>query len=327
MIDLSTQYMGMNLKNPLIAGSSGLTSSFDSIREISSQPISAVVLKSLFEEDIYHELHLDADEKSSPYPKFTEFGGIRSRHNRMEEYLRLIDQCKKNLDIPVIASIHCITSFEWMPFAKRIKDAGADGIELNMFMMPSDPMRSSEENEQVYFDVLTNVRRHVSIPIAVKIGNYFSGMTKMALKLSWTGIQGLVLFNRFFSPDIDIEKEEIVHGDIFSKPEEYRLPLRWVALLSDRVMCDISASTGIHTSDTVVKMLLAGAQTTQLTSVLYRQGPEAAGSILKGLEAWMEHKHYTSIKDFRGKLSLKKALNPAEYERFQYLKYYNGPEA
>jgi dihydroorotate dehydrogenase (fumarate) len=326
MPDLSTKYLGLDLKNPVIAGSSGLTAGFDSIKEIAKQPVSAIVLKSLFEEDIYHEIHQHSDGSPSPYPKFSEFGGIRSRHNRMEEYLQLIDQCKKHLDIPVIASIHCITSFEWMPFAKRIEEAGADAIELNMFMLPSDPMRSSEENEQIYFDILTNIRRHVNFPVSVKIGNYFSGLSKMALKLSWTGIQGLVLFNRFFAPDIDVEKEELCQGDIFSKPEDYRLPLRWVGLLSDRVMCDISASSGIHTSDTVVKMLLAGAQTTQLTSAIYRNGPEVIGDIVAGLEAWMLRKNYASVKEFRGKLSLKKAVNPAEYERFQYLKYFNGEE-
>ncbi len=325
MIDLSTKYMGFNLRNPIIAGSSTLTSRIESIRELVLANVSAVVLKSLFEEDLMLECSPESRkfEKSGNYPKGAEYGGIRSRHPKMEAYVRLIGKCKSEFDIPIIASINCTTFHEWIPFAKRVEEAGADAIELNMFVLPSDPMRSSIENEQVYFDILTDLRRHIKIPLTVKISPYFSGLTKMALKLSWTGIQGMVLFNRFFTPDIDIENQSIVAGSIYSSPEEMAISLRWVGLLSDRVMCDLCGSTGIHNSEGILKMLLAGARAVEITSVLYQKGPAEIGIMLKGIEDWMQRKGYSCIKEFNGILSLKKAENPADYERFQYLQHIN----
>ena len=325
MIDLSTKYMGFTLKNPIIAGSSTLTSRTESIRELVQAGVAAIVLKSLFEEDLMVECKPEASKFLKPgnYPKGSEYGGIRSRHSKMEAYSKLIKNCKSEFDIPIIASINCVTHHEWIPFAKRIEEAGADGIELNMFVLPSDPMRNSVENEQIYFDILNEVRRNLKLPIAVKISPYFSGMTKMALKLSWTGIQGMVLFNRFFTPDIDIDKQCITAGPIYSSPEELGLTLRWVGILADRVMCDLCGSTGIHDSTGLIKMLLAGARAVEIASVLYTKGPQEIRTILNGLEEWMNVKGYTKIKDFNGILSLKKAENPADYERFQYLQHIN----
>jgi dihydroorotate dehydrogenase (fumarate) len=320
--------MGLQLKNPLIAGSSGLTAQFDSILDLARQGVAAVVLKSIFEEDLVN--FLDPKRKNAyptvPAAKPAELAGSWSRHADMEEYLRLIGRCKKELDIPVIASINCISSFEWTSFARRIESAGADGLELNFLVPPSDPYKSSEDNERVYFDVLTDVRRAVKLPVAVKISPYFAGMTKMALKISWTGIAGLVLFNRYFMPDIDIEDLKVVNGPKLSQPDEIYLPLRWTALLSDRVLCDIAAGTGIHDSQGMIKMLLAGARAVQSTSTFYLHGSAQAEVMIKGLEDWMLRHDFPDIKSFCGLLSLKKSENPADYERFQYLSNFSGIE-
>ncbi|MEI6575971.1 MAG: dihydroorotate dehydrogenase-like protein [Bacteroidota bacterium] len=327
MPDLSTHYMGLSLKNPLIAGSSGLTAQIDTIKELAIQGVGAVVLKSVFEEDLV--CNSDKQKTFSQYPKSLkqhEHVGTWSRHVNMTEYLRLIERCKQEVDIPIIASINCVSSFEWMSFARRIESSGADALELNFFVPPSDPMKSSEDIEKVYFDVLTELMRVVKLPLAVKISPYFSGMTKMALKLSWTGIAGMVLFNRYYVPDIDIDTIKVIHGPKLSHPEEIYLPLRWTALLSDRVMCDIAAATGVHDSQGMIKMILAGAKAVQVTSAFYKNGPAYANLMLKGLEAWMTEHEFDSIKSFCGKLSLKKSDNPATYERFQYLSNFGGFE-
>ncbi|MHC1707384.1 MAG: dihydroorotate dehydrogenase-like protein [Bacteroidales bacterium] len=322
MPDISTKFMGLDLKNPLIAGSSGLTSHIDSLLEIESMGVAAVVLKSLFEEDL-QLLQKNTGNTAGGFPKTVEYLSAHTKANKVGEYLALIDEAKKRLSIPVVASINCVSSYEWTSFSRKIESAGADALELNMFILPSDPMRNSEDNEKVYFEILNDIRKQVKIPIAVKISPFFSGMTRMALKLSWTGINGLVLFNRFFQPDIDIDTLSTVSGKIFSTPDEISLPLRWSALLSDRVMCDIAASTGVHDHSGMIKLLLAGAKAVQAVSAFYTQGPAFAQQTLTGLSDWMEEKGYNTIKDFNGKLSLKKSDNPADYDRYQYFRTFH----
>ncbi|MCX6272408.1 MAG: dihydroorotate dehydrogenase-like protein [Bacteroidetes bacterium] len=325
MVDLSAKYMGFSLKNPLIAGSSGLTNSVGSIKQLEKQGIAAVVLKSLFEEELVCQIPSDKDSHY-PYQKTKDYVAHQSKYSSIEEYIRLIEEAKKSVSIPVIASINCISAYEWTSFSKRIEAAGADALELNIFVMPSDPMMGSSDCEKVYFEVLTEVRRKIKIPIAVKISPYFSGMTKMAMKLSWTGINGLVLFNRFYSPDIDIETIKTVPGKLLSSPDEILNSLRWVALLSDRVLSDIAGSTGAHDAAGVIKYLLAGARAVQLTSTLYKNGFEQIGIILNDLSAWMERHHFETIPEFLGSLSLKKSEDPADYERFQYIKTIGPPD-
>ncbi|HRY32153.1 MAG TPA: dihydroorotate dehydrogenase-like protein [Bacteroidales bacterium] len=310
MPDLSTTFMGIRLRNPVIAGSSGLTSRPESIIELARHGVAAVVLKSLFEEDMALQARQHVTHPAT----------------RMDDYLRLIETAKQRLDIPVIASVNCISPHEWTGFSRKIVSAGADGLEMNMFVPPSDPMKNSEENEKLYFEIITEVRRQVKIPLAVKISPYFSGMTKMALKLSWTGINGLVMFNRFYSPDIDIEEIRVVPGRIFSTPDEIAHPLRWVAMLSDRVMCDTAGSTGVHDYTGIVRFLLAGAKAVQIVSAYYENGPSYTEKLLEGLTAWMERHNFDNINAFMGKLSLKKTENPAEYERFQFLKTFSSIE-
>ncbi|MFC2100568.1 dihydroorotate dehydrogenase-like protein [Bacteroidota bacterium] len=323
MIDLSTKYMGLDLKNPIIAGSSGLTKSVENIIELEKNGAAAVVLKSLFEEQIKYEINKTFIQSNTySYPEAEDLISNYSKEHNIDEYLTLIKDSKKAVSIPIIASINCISSDEWTLFAKKMEDAGADALELNIFIIPSDPYHDSEQNEKVYFDIIHEVSKHISIPLSIKISYYFSGLAKMALKLSWTKISGLVLFNRFFSPDIDIEKFTITSTNVFSSPNELATSLRWVAMLSDRVHCDIAASTGIHDGKAVIKQLLAGAKATQVCSALYKHGFSAIGNMLKELESWMKQKGFDKTSDFIGKMSYKKADNPAAYQRVQFMKHF-----
>lgn len=330
MADLSTNYMGFKLRNPIIAGSSGLNKSVENLIKLEKHGAAAVVLKSLFEEQIMHQItktmkHTENAE-SYVYPEAEDYIGNYTREKDLGEYLRLIEDGKKSVSIPIIASINCLSSSEWISFAKKIEDAGADALELNIFILPSDTKRDSDQNEQIYFDIVMEVMRQVSIPVAVKISYYFSSLAKTALKLSWTGIAGMVLFNRFFSPDIDIDKFEVTPTHVFSSPEEISLSLRWVAMLSDKLHCDIAASTGVHDGEGVVKQLLAGAKAVQVASTLYKNGFEQIGKMTQFLESWMNKHNFKTTDDFIGRLSLKAADNAAAYERVQFMKHFSGIE-
>lgn len=328
MADLSTNYMGFKLRNPIIAGSSGLNKSVDNLVELEKNGAAAVVLKSLFEEQIMYEVNKNFEHPEGQnnyfYPEAEDYIGNYTKEKDVSEYLRLIEQGKKAVTIPVIASINCVSASEWISFAKRMEDAGADGLELNIFILPSDTKHDSVQNEEVYFEVVMEVMRQVSIPVAVKISHYFSSLAKTALKLSWTGISGMVLFNRFFSPDINIDKFEVTSANVFSHADEIALPLRWVAMLSDRLHCDIAASTGIHDGEAMIKQLLAGAKAVQVATTLYKNGFEVIGQMTKFMEEWMGKHGFKSTDDFVGKLSLKSAENPAAYERVQFMKHFSG---
>jgi dihydroorotate dehydrogenase (fumarate) len=328
MVDLSTTYLGLKLKNPIIIGSSGLTNSVENIKEAAANGAAAVVLKSLFEEQIQHAAShmLTQNEQSNYYPEAEDYIRNYTKINDVDNYLKLIRESKKSVDIPIIASINCVSSSEWTDFAKKIESAGADALELNIFILPSDPHLSGEQNEQVYFEIINKIIKTVKIPVAVKISYYFSGMAKMALKLSWTGIAGLVLFNRFYSPDIDIEKFELKATNVFSSPSEISISLRWVAMLSSKIQCDIAASTGVHDGKSVIKQLLAGAKAVQIASVLYKKGFQEIGVMLTDLEEWMIRHKFTSTEQFIGRMSVGKADNPAAYERVQFMKHFSGIE-
>lgn len=328
MADLSTSYMGFKLKNPIIAGSSGLNKTVENLQNLEKHGAAAIVLKSLFEEQIMHKINKVYTDSSQVFA-YTEADDYISNYTRekdVSDYLSLIEAGKKAVNIPIIASINCVSASEWITFARKMESAGADGLELNLFILPSDPKRDGLQNEQVYFDIVTQVMRQVSIPVAVKVSYYFSGLAKTALKLSWTGIAGMVLFNRFFSPDIDIEKFEVVSTNVFSTKEELSTSLRWVAMLSDRLHCDVAASTGVHDGAAVVKQLLAGAKAVQIASVLYKNGFGAIGEMTNFIEQWMDRHHFKTTNEFIGKLSLKKADNPAAYERVQFMKHFAGIE-
>jgi dihydroorotate dehydrogenase (fumarate) len=326
MADLHTKYLGLSLKNPLIVGSSGLTDTVEKVIEIEKLGAGAVVLKSLFEEQISIHINKSVSQSESvyAYPEAEDYISNYTKEYEVSHYLDLIRKCKSKVGIPVIASINCVSSYEWITFAKKIEESGADALELNIFVLPSDPKRSAEQNEQVYFDIAMAIVQTIRIPVAIKISYYFSGLAKTALKLSWTGIKGMVLFNRFYSPDIDIDKFEVTTSNVLSSPEEISLSLRWVAMLSDRLHCDIAASTGVHDGEGLVKQLLAGAKAVQITSTLYKNGTSVIPKMLEFLSAWMTKHNFTTTDDFIGKMSFKEATNPAAWERVQFMKYFAG---
>lgn len=328
MADLSTTYMGLALSNPIIVSSSGLTSTVDKVRQAAAAGAGAIVLKSIFEEQIEHQVAglMSASEPALGHPEAAEYITRYGRENAVAEYLELISRAKDAVSIPVIGSIHCVTAGVWTDFARRVEEAGADALELNVFVLPSDPRRSGAENEKVYFDIANAVTSKVSIPVALKVGPHFSGMTHMLSKLGQTRIRGLVLFNRFYRLDFDIEKLQLVPGAYLSAPNETELPLRWISLLSNAIACDLAATTGIHDGATVVKHLLAGARAVQVCSALYKHGPDHIATMLRDVTDWMNRHHHDSIEGFRGRLSQAQSGNPAAYERVQFMRASVGIE-
>ena len=322
MTDLSTLYMGLRLGNPVVVSSSGLTNSLDGVRHAAEAGAGAVVLKSIFEEQIEAET-AELKGSSAPIGYHLEAEEYLARYGREEaagHYLELIREAKRAVSVPVIASVHCVTAGGWTDFAARVEEAGADALELNVFVLPADPRRAGLDNEKVYFDVAHAVSRKVKIPVALKIGPYFSGLAHTLVKLSRSGIRGLVLFNRFFPIDFDLDAMEIVPGKIYSTPAEMQLPLRWISILSGRVRCDLAASTGVHDGAAVIKQLLAGATAVQVCSALYQNGIPHLATIVREIGEWMERKGFERIAQFRGTLAQKHVANPAAYERVQFMK-------
>jgi dihydroorotate dehydrogenase (fumarate) len=328
MASLDTSFMGLSLKSPIIAGSSGITNQIDNLVALEKAGVGAVVLKSLFEEQIRNEiLKASVDgHNSSVYPEAYDYIAQYTRSDSIASYLNLIREAKSKLSIPVIASINCVSANEWLDFAAKIEQAGADALELNIFMLPSDTYRTGDDNEAVYHSIINQVLKVVNIPVSIKMSSYFSSLGKTALQLSWTGIKGMVMFNRFYSPDIDIDKMEVTSGFVFSNPSDISMPLRWIAMLSGRLHCDICASTGVESGEAAIKMLLAGAKAVQVTSVLYKRGIAEVALMNEKILSWMNAKGFATIEDFRGKLSLKNSQNPAAYERVQFMKHFSGIE-
>ena len=326
MTDLTTHYLGLKLRNPLIAGSSGLSNSIKGVKEFEDNGAGAVVLKSIFEEEIvfeYQDVLKEAREEGVNMDQFDYFD-YQIKGEKLKKYTALISECKSSVSIPVIASINCVYSHEWTAFAKQLQDAGADALELNMFFLPSDFARTTEEKEKAYFQIIENVKKTVSIPIALKISYYFSNLGPMIQQLSETGIAGLVLFNRFYSPDFDIDKLEVVSSNVFSNPSDLHLSLRWIAIMAERVSCDLAASTGVHDGNALIKQILAGANAVQVVSSLYKNGKGQIKTMLSTLDEWMTRKGFNRLSDFRGKLSQAKSSNPAAYERVQFMRYFGG---
>lgn len=323
MIDLATKYMGLTLKNPIIIGSSGLTNSLAELKKLEAHGAGAVVLKSIFEEQIMMESHALGSDQPGHSEAF-DYISYYTREHSLTNYLKLIKDAKNEISIPVIASINCASADEWVSFARKIQDSGADGLELNMFILPGNIDQDGGEIEKLYFDIIKQVKEHVSIPLAIKMGFYFSGLAKMIFDLSVRGISAIVLFNRFYNLDIDLEKETLTSADVFSKPEEISLPLRWVGMMSAEVKCDLAASTGIHDGFGAVKCLLAGAKAVQVASVIYQKGAQHIGVMLEQIKEWMKRHKYASIEAFNGKMAQEKIDDPIIYERSQFMKYYSS---
>ena len=326
-MDLSVKYMGLNLKSPLIVGSSGLTNSVEKVKELESFGAGAVVLKSLFEEQILFEADAAGKQNEYDYPEALDYIKSYAKDESINTYLKLIEDCKKETHIPIIASVNCITDGEWLNFAKKMEKAGADALELNVSLLPTDVEKSSKENEKLYFDVIDQVKAVINIPIALKMSHYSSGLANLIRTLSWTKkVDAFVLFNRYYNPDIDIHSMKITSSGIFSSPTDIAASLRWVAVMSDKIQTNISASTGVHSGDDVVKQLLAGADTVQVVSAIYKHGPAYVKTMLDQLTEWMGKKNFKSIEDYRGELSYKNVTNPVAFERIQFMKYFGGIE-
>lgn len=320
---LETEYAGLSLRNPLIIGSSGLTKSAEDNYRLEQTGAGAIVLKSLFEEQIERQgeslLQGVADA-----PEAADYISNYVRSNQLDEYLTLIRDSKAACSIPVIASINCVKSSAWTDFAAKIEQAGADAIELNVFRLCTDPNTSANELYELYISILQRVRKHVSIPVTVKIGKGFSNIPGLVRQLKSNGAAGVTLFNRYYTPDIDIERLKVISGAVFSSPHELGDVLRWTAIVSGTVPnVSIAASTGVHSADDVIKCLLVGADAVQLCSVLYRNGIETVASILEGLKQWMSEKKYRTVQDFRGKLNFSRTQDPSLYERAQFMKYFS----
>lgn len=327
MADLSTNYMGLKLRNPVIAASSGLTNSVEDILEFEENGAGAIILKSIFEEEIRRELEKDMNTMKMDtflYPETMDYYDNFAEDDTLTNYLRLIREAKQKVNIPIIASINCVTAEKWPYYAETLQDAGADALELNVFVMPSDFNKSSEENERVYFDIVKEVKKHVKIPISLKISYYSSNLGAFIKKLSNTGIDALVLFNRFYSPDIDIHKLDILSTNVTSTPYELPISLRWIGIMYNRVGCDLAASTGIHDGEAIIKQILAGANVVEIASAFYKNGKGVLKNMIGELSAWMDQKGYNTLEEVRGILSQDKARNPAAYERMQFMKFFSG---
>jgi dihydroorotate dehydrogenase (fumarate) len=324
-MDLTTKYLGLDLKNPLIAGASPLSNNVDNVKALEDKGAAAVVMYSLFEEQITHEAQaLDTfltqgtdsyAEALSYFPEPDQFHSLGA-----EDYLEKIAKLKKAVDIPVIGSLNGVSAGGWMKFAEQIQQAGADALELNIYYIPTDPFLTGAEVEKVYLDDLKTVRSHIDIPVAVKLSPYFSSFANMAVKLDDTGANGLVLFNRFYQPDIDLDELEVLPDLQFSTSYELRFPLRWIAILYGKVKASLAATTGIHEATDVLKAIMAGADAVQLASVLMKKGVKQVEVILKDLKQWMTEKEYNSIEQMKGSMSYKSIAEPAAYTRANYMK-------
>jgi dihydroorotate dehydrogenase (fumarate) len=309
MADLTTTYLGINLRNPIIAGSSGLTANIESIKNLERNGVGAVVLKSLFEEQVI----LDADNQLRQAKKNPLLYVDRS------ESVDYIDY-----HLPVIGSINCITSGEWLNFARKIEEAGADAIELNIAVLNANPNKPAISVEKLHIELTEKLKTVVNIPVTIKLSPYFCNLGQLAENLEKTGTSGLVLFNRFFSPDIDIDTLEISSGNMYSSPTEYANSLRWISILSGKTSLDLVAGTGIHDGKTIIKLLLAGAKAVQIVSTIYKNGFEVIPKIISEMEFWMEQNGYNYIDQFVGNMNQYKSKDASAYERIQFMRYYSG---
>jgi len=323
MIDLSTTFAGLRMKSPIIVSSSGLSTSLDRIKKMAAAGAGAVVMKSLFEEQIIHEAtNLSAE---SDYPEAEDYIRTYARENSLDTYLGMISSAKKAVDIPVIASINCVSGDEWIDFAKTIEESGADALELNIYFLPINKEKDPREYEQAYLELVSKVKKLTSIPIIVKLGNGFSNITWMVDQLYRRGVAAVVLFNRFYAPDINTDDMSFSSSEVLSSPAEIRNSLRWIGIVSSQVgQLDLAASTGVHSGMAVIKQILAGATAVQVCSVLYRNGVDYIKEMITEMKKWMEKMEYDSAADFRGKMNYSSLKDPSVYERAQFMKYFSS---
>ena len=327
MAKLAIDYLGLKLKNPIIIGSSGLTNSVEKILNLEEHGAAAVVLKSLFEEQILAESahHIQQDESMGHdvHDYITNY----TRNQSLGDYLKLIREAKAKAGIPIIASINCVSDKEWIDFATKIEEAGADALEINISLLPSNHETSAAENEEMYFKILEKLRAQLNIPIAVKMSPYSAGLANLVKRIGWSKFaDAVVLFNRYYSPDMDIDKMQMTSTNVFSSPQEISSSLRWVAICSNFLEIDLVATTGIHSGKDVVKQILAGATAVEIASSIYQNGAKHIPVLLAEIEEWMKAHKHNDLSQFRGKMAYDKNKETAAYERIQFMKHFGGVE-
>jgi dihydroorotate dehydrogenase (fumarate) len=323
-MNLTTRYMGLTLRNPMVASASPLSQSLDTIRRLEDQGASAIVMFSLFEEQIRHDQsamdHFMSVGTDSYGESLSYFPPVDDFDVGPAQYLELVRKASLAVDIPIIASLNGTTDRGWVDFAARMEDAGAKGIELNIYYIPTEMSRTGAEVEAQYVDVVARVRAAVHIPIAVKVGPYFSSFGNMAGRLVAAGADALVLFNRFYQPDVDIEKRTVVPSLALSTPQDIRLPLLWISLLRGRLKASLAATTGVHSAVEAIKYLMAGADVVMTTAALLHHGPEFLSELLEDLTHWMDQKGYVSVDQLRGSMSLEATRDASALVRSNYIR-------
>ncbi len=323
MIDLSTNFAGLSLKSPIIVSSSGLSSSVDRIKKMAAAGAGAIVMKSLFEEQINYEISNISEGQD--YPEAADYIRTYARENSLGQYLTAIKEAKAAVDIPVIASINCVSASEWIDFAGKIEDAGADALELNIYFLPINKETDPREYEKTYLNLVSEVKKKSALPLIIKLGNGFSNITWMVNQLYQRGAAAVVLFNRFYAPDINTDDLSFGSAEVLSTPAELRSSLRWIGIVSSQVdQLDLAASTGVHSGLAVVKQILAGAKAVQICSVLYRNGLDYIRDMTTEIKKWMEKNQYESLDEFRGKMNYGSLDDPSVYERAQFMKYFSS---
>lgn len=323
-MNTNTKYLGLDLKSPIIAGSCGLTADVDKMVEMEKAGVGAVILKSVFEEQIIYDIkrntHIVAPTDN--YGDSYEYIAAHVADDSLERHFRMIREAKQRLTIPVIGSINCFSYENWLTYAIKFQEAGCDALELNLAILPYETTLSADDVERTFNQIINTLRKSISIPISIKVGTYFTDMAKQMQQLSWMGIQGVTMFNKNVQVDIDIENETLQNASFLSNAGEVYNTLRWVAILSKKMRCDLSASTGVYSGDDVIKLLLAGATTVQVVSCLYKNGIDSLKAMNEDLQAWMQKKGYESIDKFRGKLAVQPNDKASVALRTQFMKYF-----
>ncbi len=324
MVDLTTTYMGLELRSPLVVSACPLSEKVANIKAMEDAGAGAVVLFSLFEEQIRREreamLHYLLYGTESFAEALTYFPEPEEYHAGTDDYLKLIADAKASVDIPIIASLNGTSLGGWTKFARKMQDAGADALELNIYYIPTNMSMTGDEVENTYIDILHAVKSAINIPVAVKLSPYFSNMAYMAKRLDMGGADALVLFNRFYQPDIDIETREVTPNVLLSTPQAMRLPLTWIAILYGKIKADLAATSGIHTAADVIKMTMAGASVSMMASAILRSGIDHLRIVEQGIRQWMTEHEYESIAQMRGSVSQINAADPSAFERAQYMR-------
>ncbi|HEY6951311.1 MAG TPA: dihydroorotate dehydrogenase-like protein [Bacteroidota bacterium] len=326
-MDLTTTYLGLKLKNPIVPSASPLSHTLDSMKRMEEAGAAAIVMYSLFEEQIIHETaqlnyYLNYGSESF-FEARSYFPDIHDYNLGPEEYVDLLGRAKKTLGIPVIGSLNGVTAGGWVRYAKKMEDAGADAVELNVYYIPADPALSGANVEDRYLEVLNEVKHAVGIPVALKLGPFISSLSNFAHRLDTAGVNGLVLFNRFYQPDIDLEALEIRPGVVLSQSYDSRLALRWIAILKGNVKASLAATGGVHTAEDVLRLIMAGADVTMMCSSLLMHGPKHITDVLRGIDQWMISHEYVSIAQMKGSMSQKSVADPSAFERANYMKALN----